>query len=336
MTFSQVVPDPASRGEAATPRPRSGAALDDSPSRTVRFDLQDLEGRLLLTALPVATATPEPIPLVLFDGISSPGTSQVTQVVSQQASTATLVLSRPANWGSLQVEVTTDPSSAAVGANVGAVDQTVTFTGHQTFAVVRVPILAGAANPGEVDVTLTATPINPSTATTSSFLVLRILASAASLPPRIIAEQGTPQGIVLAFNKPMDPAAASNVHNYTVRATTTSTNTNWFLVPIDILTFPLHMDSSISTSSSSSTQTVPLRAAKYHPATNSVTLVPKGRLNFADQIYVSQGSGTKRLSRPGHPSHASLGLADVEGNPITEGSHPRKFRVLVDQGWCWS
>ena len=48
------------------------------------------------------------------------------------------------------------------------------------------------------------------------------------MPPQIIAEQGTPQGIVLAFNKPMDPAAASNVQNYAVRATTSSFKTNAF------------------------------------------------------------------------------------------------------------
>ena len=111
------------------------------PPRAVRVDAQELEGRLLLAALPVATATPAPVPLVLLDGISPPGTSQVTQVVSQQASTAILILSRPGNWGSLQVEVTTDPSSPPVGVNVGAVDQTVTFTRRQTFAAVRVPTI---------------------------------------------------------------------------------------------------------------------------------------------------------------------------------------------------
>ena len=117
----------------------------------------------------------------------------------------------------MQVQVTTDPSSPAVGVNVGAVDQTVTFAAHQDSAAVTVPILAGEANPGEVDVTLTATPINPPIAIGSGSLVLRVLASDASVPPKIIAEQGTPDSIVLAFNKPMDPAAASNVHNYTVR-----------------------------------------------------------------------------------------------------------------------
>ncbi len=183
---------------------------------------------------------------------------------------------------------------------------------------------------------MTATPINPSMATSSSSLVLRILASDTSLPPKIIAEEGTPQGIVLAFNKPMDPAAASNVHNYLVRATSTSTKVNAFLEPIDILTLPLHMDSSISTSNSSFTQTVPLRAAEYDPATNSVTLVRKRKLNYADSITVTQGSAMKRSSRPGHPTDAPSGVTDVEGNPINAGSNPGKNRVSVENGWDWT
>jgi hypothetical protein len=91
--------------------------LTTRPPRIARLDAQELEGRSLLAVLPVATATPELAPfLVLFDGITPPGTSQVTQqVVSQQASMATLILSRPANFGTLQVQVTTDPSASMWG-----------------------------------------------------------------------------------------------------------------------------------------------------------------------------------------------------------------------------
>ena len=67
-----------------------------------------------------------------------------------------MTLSRSDTVGSLQVEVTTDPSSPYVGVNVGAVDQTVTFADGQSQATLTVPILAGAPNPGEVDVYLNA------------------------------------------------------------------------------------------------------------------------------------------------------------------------------------
>ena len=184
------------------------------------------------------------------------------------------------------------------------------------------PILAGAPNPGEVDVTLTATPINPPTPVTSRGpLVLRILASDASIPPTITTEQGTPRGIVLTFSKPMDPAAASNVNNYAVRSTSVYQRVSR---PGDAR-WPLDFRSHTSTS----TQSVPLRAAVYDPATNSVTLIPRRRLTYSAQVTVTQGSGSKKSSRPGHPSDAPLGLTDVEGNPINGDSTPGKFAVCV-------
>ena len=77
---------------------------------------------------------------------------------------------------------------------------------------------------------------------------------------------------------------------------------------------------------------MPLRAAVYDPATNSVTLIPRRRLTYSSQITVTQGSGSNKSSRPGHPSDAPLGLTDLEGNPINGGSTPGKFSVLVTTG----
>jgi hypothetical protein len=230
-----------------------------------------------------------------------------------------------ANVGPLQVEVKTDPSSPAVGVNVGAVDQTVTFPEGQSQATLSVPILAGAYNPGEVDVTLTATPVNPPTPVTSGggSLVLRILASDAyaSIPPTITTEQGTRQGIVLTFSKPMDPAGASNVNNYAVRSWRGIDGVNG---PFGLPLFGYHH--------SISSESVPLRAAVYDPATNSVTLIPNRRLTYLGQVTVTQGSRSKKSSRPGHPSDAPLGLTDVEGNPINGDSTPGKFLVSVESG----
>ncbi len=196
--------------------PREGMPVMSRFPRAVRVDALELEGRLLLAALP-AVRTVAVAPELQFIGTSAPGTSQVTQVVTQQAGTANVQLSYMRNIGPLQVEVKTNPSPA-VGVNVGAVDQTVTFPEGQHDASLSVPILAGAPNPGEVDVTLTATPINAPDVTSSGPLVLRILASDASIPPTITTEQGTPQGIVLTFSKPMNPASVANVQNYAVRA----------------------------------------------------------------------------------------------------------------------
>jgi len=222
------------------------------------------------------------------------------------------------------VEVKTDPSSPAVGVNVGAVDQMVTFANApQTKATLRVPILAGAPNPGEVDVTLTATPVNPPTPVTiSGPLVLRILASGPSRPPTITSEQGTPQGIVLTFSKPMDPAAASNVNNYAVRSSYATSSVFGGSLGYSLFGFQNH----------TFRHSVPLRAAVYDPATNSVTLIPRRRLTYKSQITVTQGSGSNKSSLPGHPSDAPLGLTDLEGNPINGGSTPGKFSVNVQSG----
>ena len=82
--------------------------------------------------------------------------------------------------GTLQVQVATDPSSPAVGVNLPAVNQTATFAarGDQTVTSVTIPTTAGAPNPGEVDVNLTITPIDPPTGVTvqGGPLELRILA----------------------------------------------------------------------------------------------------------------------------------------------------------------
>ncbi|GAC1474839.1 MAG: hypothetical protein NVSMB9_25960 [Isosphaeraceae bacterium] len=85
------------------------------------------------------------------------------QVAMRQDGTAIVSLSRLfARHGNepvspLQVVVATDPSSPDVGVNVGAVPQTVTFDWNTPDTAVTVPILAGASNPGEVDVPLTIT-----------------------------------------------------------------------------------------------------------------------------------------------------------------------------------
>ena len=305
--------------------------MKSSPPRAVRLDALELEGRLLLAALPMPSAvaaTQKPVlvqshPISLgFVGTPTPGTSQVTQVVYQQDGTATVTLSE-SGYVPMQVEVKTDPSSPAVGVNVGAVDQMVTFA-NQTKATLSVPILAGAPNPGEVDVTLTAIPVNPPTpVTVTGPLVLRILASGPSRPPTITSEQGTPQGIVLTFSKPMDPARASNVNNYAVRSSY-ATSTVFGDSPLGLKLFGFQ--------NHTFRNSVPLRAAVYDPATNSVTLIPRRRLTYESQITVTQGSGSNKSSRPGHPSDAPLGLTDLAGNPINGGSTPGKFSVSVTTG----
>ncbi len=257
-------------------------------------------------------------------------TTTPTQVVGQQDGVATVVLTRNENIGRLQVQVTTDASSPAVGVNVGAVDQTVTFAKGQMDAAVTVPLLSGAPNPGEVDVNLTISSVAGShQIMTTGPLELRILASDATIPPQIVSTQGKPDGMVLTFNKPMNPAEASNVHNYAVRWTTTHFKYD------DLGLLAVFYGPAWSDGTSSSSGSAQLRSARYDPATNSVTLIPKRKLTYSGLtgITVTQGHPSQTAGQPaGQQSNPGPGLTDLEGNPIGGELTPGKFSVSVFKG----
>ncbi len=292
------------------------------------FELEEraLQAKLTLTPLP---PPPPPSTYVVGFGVYLSNSSNVfTQEVSQQSSAATVILSR--NWVSggtdyplMQVQVTTDPSSPYVGVNVGAVNQTVTFARGQLFAELTVPIIAGAPNPGEVDVNLTMTPIDPSPSQGLNVVVpvdtLRILASDASIPPAIVATDGTPQGIKLIFNKPMDSVQASNVKNYVVYSQTVQ-------------------GSSFGSPAISSLETtpVPLKSAEYNAATNTVTLIPRRRLTSFPSlggINVTQRHPARAAGGPNAGTRAAHGLVDLEGQPIDQTTTPGRFRLNVNKGY---
>jgi hypothetical protein len=271
-----------------------------------------LEERALLATLTPPTSTTENV-----------GFSAVTQEVSQQSSVATVILSRGIATGSgsnylpfLQVQVTTDSSSPYVGVNVGAVNQTVTFAPNQVDAMLTVPIVAGAPNPGEVDVNLTVTPVDPSPDLNVSAPVdmLRILASDASIPPTIVATVGTPDGIEVIFNKPMDPAQASKVKNYAVSSEGFTFGSSWF---------------NLAGTLSPVTTSVRLKSAEYNAATNTVTLIPRRRLTYDANITVTQGRRAHAAGGPSAGTGAARGLVDLEGQPINQTTTPGKFSVSV-------
>jgi hypothetical protein len=277
-----------------------------------------LEERALL-----ATLTPPPAPPT--STTEDVGFSAVTQEVSQQSSVATVILSRGIATGSgsnylpfLQVQVTTDSSSPYVGVNVGAVNQTVTFAPNQIDAMLTVPIVAGAPNPGEVDVNLTVTPVDPSPDLNVSAPVdmLRILASDASIPPTIVATVGTPDGIEVIFNKPMDPAQASKVKNYAV-------SSEGFNFGSSLFTPTSHL---VTTS-------VRLKSAEYNAATNTVTLIPRRRLTYGANVTVTQGRPAHAAGGPSAGTGAARGLVDLEGQPINQTTTPGKFSVSVYKGY---
>lgn len=218
----------------------------------------------------------------------------------------------PPTSSPLTVRVTTDPSSPAVGVNVGAVNQTVTFAAGQFQAAVNVPIIAGAPNTGEVDVQLYLTPVDPTnTVIEGGPFKLRILATNPAGPPQVLTASPTPQGLAVTFSKPMNPIGASNVRNYAVHRVTSFGGGG----------YPGY------------TERVPLKSATYDPATYTVTLVAKQRFlqrrydvfEFSD---VTQGAGASARMR--HGAGAAQGLTDLEGRRIGNQKNPGKFLVVTD------
>jgi hypothetical protein len=309
------------------------------PPREFRAESFELEGRLLLARAHAAIHHNE---TVLFASATSaglaPGSTSPTQEVGQQDGSATVVLSRSSPIGTTQVRVTTDPLSPAVGVNVDAVDQTVTFRNYQRLAAVTVPLVAGAPNPGEVDVNLIITPVTPNV-TTSGPATLRILASDATIPPTIVSVQGKRQGIVLTFNKPMNPVGASNLNNYAVSWTSSHSK----YADLGSLAYLIPGQSwppGLSVSSGSAH----LESARYDPATNSVTLTTKQVIHYSTrttlsvsvgQPDVSAGQSATTTVRPVQKSNPGPGLTDLEGNPIISapGATPGYFSYTVSQGF---
>jgi hypothetical protein len=253
-----------------------------------------------------------------------------TEVVGQHDGSVTVLLSRTRAQGTLTVRLTTDPASRAVGVNVGAVDETLTFRSGQRNVALTVPILDGAPNPGEVDVNLDVTPVTPGVQGRGP-LQLRILANTTT-PPRILSVQGRPEGVVVSFTKAMDPAGATNLNNYSVQWSTVHHRDE------DIGPLALLKPGAWGPNSSVASGTVKFQFAQYNPATDSVTLVPARRLNYATARF-SVWDGM--LANHPAPSNPGPQLADLQGNPIatTPGALPGSFAYMVDvnlrppRGW---
>jgi hypothetical protein len=193
-------------------------------------------------------------------------------------------------------------------------------------------VFPGAKNPGEVDVVLTLTPINPpSRLTVSSPLDVKIFASKDVLPPTVVSARGTPQGIVLGFSKPMDPAGASNVKNYAL----TSTVVKFHSVNSVFGNIAFYATAGVAQphpTGTTSTRPLRIKSAHYDPTTNTVTLVPQAKLSYKGMITVTQGPASTAPVGPRSRSNLGPPLTDTMGNAIKNWPQPAgTFSIGVDQ-----
>ncbi len=282
----------------------------------------DLEGRQLLTAGP--SSSPIDGPPVQFVNPTSSKELFPVQIATQNAGSATVWLSRQNTVGSIQVQVTNDPNSLGVGANVGVVNQTVTFADGQSLASVNVPIIPGAQNPGEVDVMLQIKPVTPPPANPYMMyalpLNLRVVASDPTAAPKVVSEFLTDQGFVATFNKPMDPAGASNVSNYTVN-----------LVNIDHHTVGGMIGWLVGARSTSvSANSLRIKSAQYDSATQSVIVTFKHShyggswLTSFDEVHPK-----KAAIHPRHKRDTGPGVTDTQGNSVNAATTTGKISFRI-------
>jgi hypothetical protein len=304
-------------------------------TRARKFEVESLEAKQLLSTIPLTAAHLQsfyPFFPVHFEGTSdyrlndNPyGSGTPIQVVKQGDGEAAVTFWRDNSAGALQVWVGTEPSPA-VGVNVGAVNQTVTFADGQDTATIDVPILPGASNPGEVDVRLAVRSVDPSAQYNYqlSDLNLRILGSDLSAPPKVASAIDSSQGIVLNFNKPMDPVSASNVNNYA----------------IDLVNVDGHRTGGLfglfgqTTRTYLTTKLLKVASAQYDAATQSVTLVPAypgSRHGFGYVLgeTVKLVQGAKAPVRRARKQVVAGGLVDQQGNLINADTTPGKVEVRM-------
>jgi hypothetical protein len=281
--------------------------------------LESLEGRMLLSTVKAPTA-----PVAEMLNFVAPGTttSGVHAVASQQASSVTLTLQRGEPGlkisGSIQVEVATGPiptpstpvPSAQPGVQYQPVVETITFPPGVRSESVKIPIVAGAANPGMLSFEVAAiqlgvqtTPDSYGQATEDVFLAQNINAPV----PRITSAHMVLSGhrtsdFVLQFSMPMDPASVQNVGAYDVSDTTyhehdTAGFLGWLVQGIPGLGY------------SSSSSPVVLKTATYNPSTNTVDLHLAKSVDARDVYQI--GSGPTVLDAAGTPiNEDGTGLGD--------------------------
>jgi hypothetical protein len=256
--------------------------------------------------------------------------------VSQQASNLEVTLVRTTGSGGRHVRgpLTVD-FSAMLGAPQGGiasalvapgrqftpVNLSVTFPAGQTTTNVVVPIQE-TPSPGLVPILLSVS--SPSSSVAGSDATVYLASSPLDVPPSItsahlFARGSNARGIAITFSKPMSPASVENIHNYSV----VYNETKKFSIA-DLTAFGL------LGALSNPRRIISLRAAKYDPATNTVTLVSNASLKTSGSYEISSPSSL--LSHRAHAKKAQP-LSDLQGKVINPtGAVGGVFSISISRG----
>jgi hypothetical protein len=259
--------------------------------------------------------------------------------ISQQSSAldVTLVRTTGAGHGQAQSPLTvefsatpgtlrggTETNTATAGPAFTPVDLSVTFPPGVTTATAVVPINPDAANPGLVPVSLAVTPqVGHGRASTTT---VYLASGPAAVPPAITTAHLVVQGkdavgIAITFSKPMAPAQVANIHNYTIIFKPSQNFTVSDLTGIGLVQQIANQSHKVA-----------FRAARYDPATDTVTLIARQKLSTTTGSYVIK-SPASLASRKARATNAQP-LTDLDGNAINLGTTSviGAFSIAIGRG----
>jgi hypothetical protein len=202
---------------------------------------------------------------------------------------------------------------------IAPLNNSVTFQAGETTQSVQLPIFVQAPLPSLVPVQITVSP--KSHPQTKAEIMVDLASGQQLVPPSItgvsIVRKGSVgKGIAVTFSQPMAPASVENVHNYAVKSVPLNQVT---LIPFASSTSGPSVLRPTSYLTSSSAQAVPLKAARYNPATDTVLLVPKTPLTVAKSFTVKSPASLGSLHT--RPSIAEP-LTDANGNVLNPLNFP--------------
>ncbi len=292
-----------------------------------------LEDRRLMTAIAPAINLPfrsNPAPndkLIDFD--------RFEYVANRRDGFAEITLHRTNTNGDARVVFSTD--AAPPGSPYQTVSTPVLFRDGEATASVAVPLVKTTAASGDVVVGLQIQPQTPGwyavTGRSDPSLpkrlartslgppaVLRVVDRTELVPPKIIDATVDRTGVTLTFDEPMNEASVEDPRAYVVQRFQRADDAWWRKTSIFI---PKDKDKFVR---------MPVRAATYDPATNSVHLRLGGSLSAGRFVISSPNQVNARRSRP---LDAAKALKDQTGNSLTsdltahDGVSPGTFRYIV-------
>ena len=240
--------------------------------------------------------------------------SQGFYAIGDRAGVAMITLIRydgtkgTANQNTEQAQLTVGGGTASPGVDYQPVSATVTFGPGQTSQTLAIPVLSKPGSGTKV-VHLTLAPSTDVPHGAAAYM--SIMHGPDTTPPHVastnlVTKGGLVTGFQITFSKPMDSAQVQDVNNYVVQNPRTTRHVRGSAVTL--------------------AGAVPLRSAVYDASTNTVTLIPAGRVRVSQYFEIessqlSQAMTARSTSTTDVTKLAIMSpVADTSGNALDSNS----------------